>query len=144
MGTIKNKLSINSRFFFCKHITISTTTRPFTTMSSLSTSSAVADDSHNSSYNQINSVLKSLPPSVREFLVGDNKDNITSTLYGYNVSRPEGSKLDLLRQYSRDDDGSPEKMIGICNIVTLAPFMVNGHRNDRMYYDVVGKCFWFI
>ena len=90
----------------------------------------------------IDSILKPLPPSICEFLVGDNKDNVTSTLYGYNVSRPEGSKLDILRQYPRDDS-SPEKIIGICNIVTLAPFMVNGHRIDRTYYDVVGKCFWF-
>ena len=95
-----------------------------------------------SSRADIDPILKPLPPSVRQFLVGDNKDNVTSTLYGYNVSRPEGSKLDILRQYSRDDS-VPEKIIGICKIVTLAPFMVNGHRFEHTYNDVVGKCFRF-
>jgi hypothetical protein len=129
-------------------------------MSSTSSSSVLAAEDGNNSSNQTtntditstnDSILNSLPPSVREFLgVEDNniKGNDTNTsteTYSYNISRPEGSKLDILRQHSTSSSNSSSsrphttktKTIGICNIVTLAPFLLDGRRHENTYHDAL-------
>ena len=89
-------------------------------------------------------VLNALPPAVRDFLEDEGQ---SSNLTYYNISRPEGSKLDILHQYSVNQNGGGEeqeestltKTIGICNIVSLAPFIYNGRYHEDTYLNAVSN-----
>ena len=89
-------------------------------------------------------VLNALPPAVRDFLEDEGQ---SSNLTYYNISRPEGSKLDILHQYSVNQNGGGEeqeestltKTIGICNIVSLAPFIYNGRHHKDTYLNAVSN-----
>jgi len=89
-------------------------------------------------------VLDSLPPAVRDFLEDEGQ---RSNLTYYNISRPKGSKLDILHQYSVNQNGGGEeqeestlaKTIGICNIVSLSPFIWNGRYHEDTYLNAVSN-----